>query len=414
MTMITRAPKPAHVPNELVFDFDMYNVPGSDADAHAAFFAIQQTHPDIFWTPLNGGHWVVTRADDVETVLRDPELFSSTRVALPRDDTAPRLVPIEIDPPRHTQLRRPLTFGMVPRVVDKLEDGIRELTISLIEEMRPDGGCEFVKAFAQVLPLCIFLDLVDLPRNERHYLHDLVERFVKGKEPKIRAEAQMEVFQYIQETVRARRANPADDLASKIVNCEVDGTVIDEQEATAFITLVLFAGLDTVASMLSYIMLFLAQNPGHRQQLIDRLDDEEFLKSAMEELFRRHGIIVTARVVSRNTLFRGIEFHADDTVLPIHLLCGLDDRRVENPLKVDFNRTAPARHSIFGLGPHTCPGAMLARREIKIFLQEWLRQIPEFSVRPDSEVRNVLGLTCCLDSLHIIWDVPIWTAVERS
>lgn len=403
MNVAARCQKPDHVPQELVFEFDMYDVPGGGTDAQAAYYALQQSHPDIFWTPMNGGHWVFTRADDVEGILRNTQVFSSTRILIPRDDSAPRLVPIEIDPPRHTQLRKPLTLGLVPKVIDAMEESVRDLTTSLIDGLKSKGGCEFVADFAQILPMCIFLDLVDLPREERLRLHPLVERFVKGGSQEIRGEAQGEVFQYIQNTVRARRANPGTDLASKIVNCEVDGAMIDEDEASAYIVMLMFAGLDTVASMLSYIMNFLANNEVQRHQLIDRLDDDDFLRNAIEELFRRHGIIVTGRTVSQDILFRDVQILANDTILPIHMLCGLDDRRISDPLTVDFNRPVAGRHSIFGTGPHTCPGAMLARREVKVFLREWLKRIPDFTILPGSEVRNVLGLTCSLDALHLVW-----------
>ncbi|MET0658863.1 MAG: cytochrome P450 [Steroidobacteraceae bacterium] len=399
------AEKPRHVPDGLVVDFDFYHVPGGDQDAQAAYQRVQISSPDIFWTPRNGGHWVAARAEDVETILRDPKRFSSRRVFLPRDDNAPRSLPLEVDPPLHTALRKPLSRALFPKIVDDMEPRVQALAASLVDGLVQRGRCDFVADFANIMPMNIFLDLVDLPREERHRLLPLVEQFIKGGTIEARQQAQQAIFVYVTDIVRARREKPGNDLASIVVNCEVNGEKISEFDAIAYVTLVLFGGLDTIASMLSFITQFLAENPEHRAQLSARLEDDGFLRSAVEELFRRFGVVNAARVIQEDFAYKGIEFRRDDTILPINLLCGLDDRRVSNPLQVDFNREA-SRHLVFGAGPHSCPGATLARREISVFLREWLRKIPQFSLAPGAMPVHVMGVTCSLKSLDLVWAVP--------
>jgi len=400
------AEKPSHVPDRLVVDFDMYDFDGGAAGPQAALREIQIACPDIFWTPRNGGHWVATRADDIEAMLRDPARFSSNRVFLPRDDTAPRSLPLEVDPPLHTELRKPLSRALFPRIVDAMEPRVEELARSLVAGLASQGGCEFVAEFANVMPINIFLDLVDLPREERHTLLPLVEAFIKGGTIAARQQAQLAVFAYITDVVRARRLEPGTDLASIVVNAQIDGERISEPDAIAYMTLILFGGLDTIASMLSFITYFLAENPKHRAQLIPRLDDDAYIRGAMEELFRRFGIVQAARVIQQDFDYRDIPFRRDDAILPMNLLCGLDDRRIDDPLTVDFERLKPARHLVFGAGPHSCPGATLARREITIFLREWLRHIPEFSVKPGCPPIHLMGVTCSIQALHLQWPLP--------
>lgn len=397
------ADKPAHVPEALVVDFDMYDFAGGRDGPQAALREIQQSCPDIFWTPRNGGHWVATRADDVEAMLRDPARFSSQRVFLPRDDTAPRSLPLEVDPPLHTELRKPLSRALFPKIIDQMEPRVLEMASALVDGLIERGECEFVSEFANVMPINIFLDLVDLPREERHTLLPLVEAFIKSGTVETRQQAQLAVFMYVTDVVRARRAVPGTDLASIVVNAEIDGTRISEPDAIAYMTLILFGGLDTIASMLSFITLFLADHPAHRAQLIARLDDDAFVRNAIEELFRRFGIVQAARVIQEDFDYKEVPFRRDDAILPVNLLCGLDDRRLSDPLTVDFNREKPARHLVFGAGPHSCPGATLARREVTVFLREWLRRIPDFAVKPGCRPVHVMGVTCSIHALHLVW-----------
>lgn len=400
------AERPAHVPENLVVDFDLYAIPGSEDDVHLAFRRFQQNGPDIFWTPHNGGHWVATRAEDIEVMQRDHERFSHRRITIPvMPPDSPRQLPLELDPPEHNAYRKPLTFALLPKVVATLEDKVRQTAIDLIEGLQPRGKCEFVADFAKVLPIVVFLDLVDLPREDRHYLLPITEDSVRGSTVEVRGAAHRAVGAYLQRYITARREKPGSDLLSILVNTEVDGQRIGLEEATAFATLVLFGGLDTVAGMLGFIARFLATHPEHRDDIAAHLGDESFLRNAIEELVRVHGLANTARIVTRDFAYKGIDFRAGDAVLPANLFVGLDDRRIKDPLTVDFRRPAPAPHATFGNGPHICPGAILARREIKIFLQEWLRRIPVFEIELGTKPVLVTGMVNGVLELRLRWPV---------
>lgn len=397
----TIAERPAHVPEHLVQEFNFYDIPGSSEDIHAAYVAMQQSSPDIFWTPHNGGHWVATRGEDIIAMQRDYMHFSHQKIVLPPMEM-PRQIPLELDPPEHARYRRPLMQALMPAIVAELDATVRNVAIAAIDRVLAQGKCEFIEDFAKVLPINVFLELVELPLEDAAFLLPIAEDAVRGGDAATVEGAIQTMGGYLLKWIRQRREQPGDDLLSKIVNVDIGSGRISEAEATSYAVLVLFGGLDTVASMIGFIALFLARNTSHRQQLIARLDDEAFLKAAIEELIRRHGLASTARVITKDLEYKGVQFREGDRILPPNLFVGLDDRLNADPLVVDFDREKPV-HAAFGNGPHACPGAILARCEIRIFLQEWLRRIPDFRVKPGTTPTLATGMVNGVLRLELVW-----------
>ncbi|MEI4509425.1 cytochrome P450 [Sphingopyxis sp. CCNWLW253] len=400
---MTKVARPDHVPADLVRDFDLYDIPGAAEDVQAAYAAIQQSSPDIFWTPHNGGHWVATRGEDIVAMQRDYRHFSHRHILIPpMPEGTPRQIPLEMDPPEHSRYRRPLTQALMPAIVAGLDEAVRKVATAAIERVWSKGACEFIEDFANILPIHVFLELVRIPIADKAVLLPLAEDAVRGRDAETRLAAHQAMGLYLLDKVRDRRRDPGDDLLSRIVNVDTGGARISESEAVAYATLVLFGGLDTVAGMLGFIARFLALNPGHRAQLVARLDDDAYLSRAVEELIRRHGLANTARMVAEDYEFKGIGFRAGDRILPANLFVGLDDRLNPAPLAVDFERENGV-HAAFGNGPHACPGAILARREIRVFLEEWLRRIPDFAIRPGSTPRLATGMVNGVLELELVW-----------
>jgi cytochrome P450 len=395
--------KPPHVPAELVVDFDFYDIPGSADDVQAAYFAVQQRAPDIFWTPRNGGHWVATRAEDILVMQKDSQRFSCRQISLPpMPPETPRQIPLELDPPEHALYRRPLMQALQPGIVAKLEESVHGVTVQTIEALAPKGECEFIEDFAKVLPIQVFLRLVNLPIEDKDYLLPIAEAAVRGRDAATRGKAQQDMGAYLYKWVVERRETPGDDLLTKLVNVQIGDDRISLEESLSYAVLVLFGGLDTVAGMLGFFAQFLATHEAHRRQLVERLDDDGFVKKAIEEIIRRHGIANTARVVTHDFDYKGIGFKADDRVLPPNLLVGVDDRLNPDPLKVDFDRQGGI-HAAFGNGAHACPGAILARRELRIFVKEWLSRIPDFQIKPGTKPILATGMVNGILRLDLVW-----------
>lgn len=397
------AAKPDHVPEALVRDFDFYAIPGSELDIQAAYQQVQREYPAIFWTPRNGGHWVATRAEDIVVMQKDYTRFSYRNVTLPpMPKGVPPQIPLELDPPVHAQYRRPLMQALTPSRVRELEQRVHDIAVQTIEDLVPRGECEFIEDFAKVLPINVFLSMVDLPLEDKGVLLPLAETSVRSPDGAERMEAQKQMGAYLYSHVARRREIPGDDLLSQLVNTHVDGVKIPIEEAVNYATLVLFGGLDTVAGMIGLVAKFLAEHPDKRREIAARLDDDAFLTRAIEELVRRHGIANTARVVTHDLEYNGIRFREGDRLLPPNLLVGVDESLNLNPLEVDFDREKGV-HAAFGNGPHACPGAILARREMRIFLREWLSRIPDFRVAPGTTPRLVTGQVNGILELRLVW-----------
>jgi cytochrome P450 len=399
----TAAHKPSHVPDELVVSFDFNSLEGADEDMHAAYVDVMKSAPDIFWTPHNGGHWVVTRADDILSILNDAKHFSNRHITLPAmPEEMPRMIPTELDPPNHGRYRQPLVEGMLPKVIDAMEADIRAVAIEAVERIKPLGGCEFIEDFARVVPIHVYFRLVNLPLDNKQGLLKIAERVNRGRTAEVRMEGFREMGTFIAKWVKLRRDAPGDDLLSKVVTLEIEGRPITDEEAVNYATVILFGGLETVATMMGFFARFLADNPNQRRELASHLGDVGFVKNAVEELLRRHGIASASRKVISDFAFKGIPFRAGDMVLPPGPFVGLDERFTPDPLKVDFSRPKITT-AVFGVGRHSCPGSNLARRELRIFLEEWLPRIPEFRVKPGTKPLFQMSTVNAITKLELVW-----------
>lgn len=389
---------PEHIPEDRVVDFDFMHPPGAEEDVHLAWKSLHDG-PDIVWSPYNGGHWIATRADDIEAIQKDHQRFSHARVNIPRGEDA-RLVPLELDPPEHTAYRSLITPSFLPQAIASMEDDIRTLTIELIEGFKDRGECEFISEFAKLLPITIFLRLVDLPQEDRLQLLEMTEMAVRG-DLEERHRSQEMLAGYIGKWIEARTRNPGKDLISLIVNAKVDGEPISPERMFGMLIVVIFGGLDTVAAMMSFICRFLAEHPADRRRLVQ---EPELILTAVDELIRRHGVTNTARVVVEDTELKGVLLKRGDQIQVPNALFGMDERRFDNPMEIDFARK-PVVHAAFGNGPHRCPGSFLARTEIKIFLQEWFKRIPEFEIKAGDRPRCASGMVNGVLYLPLQWKV---------
>lgn len=185
------------------------------------------------------------------------------------------------------------------------------------------------------------------------------------------------------------------------MNAKVADQPLAEQDIISMLLVILFGGLDTVASSMSFVAHFLATHPEHARQLAAR---PQIIPQAIEELMRRFGVSATARTLTRDFDYKGLRFKRGDKVFVPPMLYGLDDRKFESPLEVDLSRKNVI-HAGFGAGPHRCPGSFLARMEMKVFLEQWLKRIPEFSVKPGEQVTYLPGIVNCVGRLPLSWPV---------
>jgi cytochrome P450 len=295
-----------------------------------------------------------------------------------------------------------ITPAFRPNRVRELAQEARALAISLIEGFLPRGECEFIADFAQQLPIIVFLNMCELPLADRPRLMQWTNASLRPKDAASRDAARAAMSNYITGCLARRRANPGNDLLSYVLNAEINGRMLTEQEAHSTATSLLGGGLDTVASTMGWVAKFLAGSPAHRRQLIDQ---PELIPNAVQELLRRFSIANIARVVAHDMEYRGVQLKAGEQVLMQACLHGLDANSFANPLDVDFCRADARKHSAFSHGVHRCPGANLAEQELAIFIEEWLRRIPDFSIEPGAKVETATGIVHGVLSLPLVWPV---------
>ena len=393
---------PNHVPRDLVVDFDVYNPAAPGEDFHAAWVRFRKAiKTPLVWSTHYGGHWIAVRGQEVFDIYADHERFSSGLNTVPRATSRAPLGAIGMDPPEHTPFRAFLNAGLSPKVVRELEPGVRALAIELIEGFKPQGGCEFISRFADVLPLTVFLNLVDVPLDHRMMLAKWASTVTRVTDVELRDNASRSLRSYLRPLIAERRARPGEDMLSRIVNASVDGRALSDEEAVGACTHLLIAGLDTVSSLLGFVMLFLARNPDQRRALAA---DPQRIRGAVKELIRRFPLVVMSREVRADTEVCGVALKAGDMITVPSMLYNLDEDVYPDPLVVDWNRPVLATCT-FGSGVHRCPGAPLGQREVLIALEEWLARIPEFQVDETQAFKVNGGVVATLDRLSLCWPI---------
>jgi len=394
---------PENVPPELVVDFDYFAVDGSNGDPQATWKKLHDG-PDIVWTPHYGGHWIATRAAEFDVMQIDHEHFSHRQFDLPRNPNRIPSVPLGLDPPEHTPYRRLLMTAFTPRKIRAFAEVAEQTAKDLIEALRPRGECEFIDDFAKVLPINVFLTMMGLPLKDRPYLLPLAEIAVHSNDVALKTKTQQELAGYLLGHIEQRRAaGPAEDLLSTIVHGEIEGRPLTPPEILSMSLLALVGGLDTVASQLGFVANFLAKNPVHRRELVE---NPRLIPTACEEFLRRFGLPNTLRELTMDLEYKGLKFRKNDLIMMPKCLYGLDERINPDPMTVDFHRKpSTIKHAAFGAGPHLCPGNVLARRELMIFLEEWLPTIPDFELDPERPPVFTSGGVNSVSKLYLKWAV---------
>jgi cytochrome P450 len=396
-------PVPDHVPAELVFDFD-YFLPGGMFSREPHIQVSQYLHgsaPDIFYTPRNSGHWVVTRAADGLEVFRNNELFSTDPRFNRWKDLETRHIPLQYDPPEHDALRRMFTSFFTPAQVKRMEEGIRSQMRELIGSFRDRGSCRFVHELSNRFPVTVFLNMVGAPLSDLDMLVGHAQKYFRSADRATSDEGFSALVAYASGLIEARRRQPGNDLISHILASTPNGEHLTRKEVLGAVQFFFLAGLDTVASMLSAIALFLARNPDHYARLVA---EPSRIPEAVEELMRISSPSISERGAKADFVFRGVRMKQGDRIVLLPQLYGLDDREVDDPTRVDFDRSV-SRHLGFGAGVHRCLGSHLARIELRVFLEEWTRSFPAFSLAEGADPKFLGGIVWVPDEIPLVWDV---------
>jgi cytochrome P450 len=347
----------------------------------------------VAWTEANGGHWIVTRYDEVATAFRDWETFSSARNHPSRSSLTigeppmPLLVPEELDPPAWHPYRRILAELLSPKAVQRMRPRVVHWVTHHVDRIVAAGAGDLAHDLAVPVPAHVTMEWLGWPQDEwmeaAAVFHDMARH--PWESPAF-AEAGLKfgwLAGRIREEVTERRERPRDDVMSTIAHHDVDGEVISVDDACAMVLLAIGGGVDTTTSLTSAALVHLGRHPDDRRRL---LEDRSLLPAATEEFLRVYPPARThARTVARDTVLGGCPMQAGDRVLLSEVSACHDEREFPDADRFVLDRS-PNRHVAFGMGIHRCPGSHLARLEFTEMLTQVLDRMPGYVLDEEGTV----------------------------
>ena len=349
--------------------------------------------------PVSGNpFWFLTRYDDCVKALKHPRIGKNLRANL-RQEEADRYLgeasaddPFEVvnyhllnmDPPDHTRLRALVHKAFTPRMVDNLRPRIQQIADELLDAMEDHDSVDLLARFAFPLPITVIAEMLGVPAADRDRFRDWSNAILFSTDPEEAVPRVMEFTMYMQEMIDARQAEPRDDLITALVQAEEAGDKLDRMELMSMIFLLLVAGHETTVNLIGNGTLALIEHPAEMARLRADIDNDDLLRSAIEEMLRYNGPVETTTL---RVAFDDIDF--GDAVVPrgeaimVALLAANRDPVVfPEPDRFDITRQ-PNRHIAFGSGIHYCVGAPLARLEGQIAIRSLVRRFPRLALAVD-------------------------------
>jgi cytochrome P450 len=350
--------------------------------------------------------WYLTSAESVRFAQRHPEVFSSARAFDSLGSPVP-LIPIAVDPPDHVRYRKVLDPLFAPRVINVLEDSLRAQARELIRRFAANGECDAVAELARLYPTQVFLTLFGMPLEDRDQFIYWAETIIEnsnvdpsaGLAPEV-VECAGALFGYLQRYVDEKRAEPGDDVLSTVLALQGEHAWSNE-EVLGLCFLLVLAGLDTVTAMIGFILYHLARDPELRQRVVD---DPDLVQPVIEEVLRlEQPAPVQPRVTTSQVEVCGVTIPEGAHVAMCVGAANRDPAVFPNPDAIDPAQ-ADTGHVAFGGGIHRCLGSHLARREMRIIVEEFHRLIPDYSIAPGAEPEIVFPSgTFHLKSLPLVF-----------
>jgi cytochrome P450 len=364
---------------EQMFDFP---------DPYPMFAALRRNQPVLRAETVNRVSYVVSRYDDVHAVLRDADLFSS-RANSEVGKYMGRTI-IEMDGKEHARMRALITSVFTPRSIDAMSTRVEHLTHTLIDDFARDGRANLVEQFTMLLPIQVIADIVGVPRADYPMFKDVSFKLVGfPRDPAAGLEASRTLREYLEPFIAARRADPRDDVISKLVTGTIEGAGLTDEEIVSFLRLLIPAGAETTARLIGS-MLFALLVERERWERVRA--DRSLIRWAIDETLRwETPVVFVAREATRDTEIAGVPIPARNMVSAILGSANRDETHYQRPDDFDLDRRA-VDHVSFGFGQHFCLGSHLARLEARTALGALFDRLPRARIDPDALPPTVSGL----------------------
>ena len=365
-----------------------------------SFKTLRDERPLSWHPPIEGallpveidGVWAVTRHEDISYVSKNPELFCSGQgvmiEAVPDDILDAAQSFLAMDAPQHSTLRRLISSVFTPRQVAKIQDQVNKQAVRIVDDLITTTDGDFVEQVSKKLPMWTVYEMIGLPEEQRdeaaHHADGMVSwadtDVAAGREPgQVINDSLVGLLTLGLELAEQRRAAPGNDLMSQLVQAEVDGRKLTDDELGAFFVLLSVAGNDTTRNTISLTTMALQQHPEQRA-LLER-DYDATIKVAIEEFVRWGSPVMTfRRTATQDTVLREQEIKQGDWVLMIYSSGNRDERVFADPYKFDLTRKPNPHVGFGGGGPHFCMGAFLAKMQLEAFFRELIFRAPSLRV----------------------------------
>jgi cytochrome P450 len=375
-----------------------WELTAEERDQH--FKILRDERPVSWHPPIEGtlipapvdGVWAVTRNEDISYVSKNPEIFSSAQgvqvEAVPEDilDAAESF--LGMDGARHSSLRRLISSVFTPRQVKAIQAQVTSQAVSIVSDLLETKGGDFVEQASKRLPMWTIYEMIGLPADRReeaaHHADGMVSWADKdvaaGREPgAVVNDSLVGLLTLGLELAEERRAHPTADLMSQLVQAEVDGRRLTDDELGAFFVLLSVAGNDTTRNTITLTTLALQQFPEQKALLANDFDSH--IHVAIEEFVRWASPVMTfRRTVARDAVLRDQHLKEGDWVLMMYASGNRDERAFTNPHTFDIKRKPNPHVAFGGGGPHYCMGAFLAKMQLEAFFRELIFRAPNLRV----------------------------------
>jgi cytochrome P450 len=363
----------------------------SFADGHPwQQYAWLRANDPVHWHPeADGpGFWAITKYDDIRMISRQPRTFSSYArgVMMPEPDDmglmAQRQMMLSMDPPQHDRFKLLVSRGFTPRNAQLLTDRIAALAAGIVDDVIGRGECDLVHDIAGRLPSGLIAELMGIPMADGERLYELTEIMHTTDDavasPERKGMAIVEMLTYAQQVADAKRADPGEDIASALVQAEVDGERLTDAEFQWFFLLLVNAGGDTTRNLLAAGMQALFDLPDERARLMADIDG--LLPTTVEEMLRFTSPVVNFRRTALSDVeIRGQQIREGDKLMVFYGAANRDEDVFDDPDRFDVGRNPNPHMAFGGGGPHLCLGLHVARIEIAAMLRQILTRLPDMA-----------------------------------
>lgn len=361
----------------------------------------------FYWNQTVGenGHWVFTRFDDVWDAYHDPELFSNESIIASDPNPGYRFLPSHLDGEEHKKYRRLLTARFSPASIRAIRPELERRAEEIIRGLLDEGRCDFMSVYVDAFPVKAFLLCIGMEDADADFFVSRVRR-ISGvlSDPNVDKTdvlaAWGEISDYWSDQIARRRAGREGepDLLDELLESEVDGQPLSDEDVLDLIVTLTFGGLDTTKSQMGWTMWHLAAHPEHRQAM---LDDPALVDDVVEETLRLYPIISMGRKVTRDAEFAGCPMRKGDMAQLSIQSANRDPEVFPDPLEFKFGREG-RRHLTFGVSAHHCLGAHLARAELQVTVAKWHELIPHYEIDAE-EPLTARGGQIALLELPLKW-----------